>query len=233
MKVFRMRILTATLILLISSAAPFATAGSEPERASPVGSMETTTELTPVDADQDPVWRRLFAHLSEPRTRFSTFTEARHFPFRRHPVELTGEIRISPDRGLSLRYLEPKEQLMIVDSAGVLMRDAKGRERSASGDKRATSISLALTQILRFDLAALEQNFTLRGKHTGSAWILEFQPRDEALKQSLGVITVEGRDDTLVGIEMRRSERQRIVITIGETLNDVTYTHDDITRYFR
>lgn len=227
-----MRTLIATLAVLGAALASAANAHDPIEKPRDPAN-ETRLELLPIDATNDPFWRSVFAQLSEPQTRLSTFREARHFPFRRQPVELTGEIRIAPERGLSLRYQTPQEQIMIVDSDGVLMRDAEGRERRVGGDRRATTLSLTLTHILRFDFAALAQDFDLLGAHEETRWKIEFIPRDEALLKQLGIITVDGREARLNGIRMQRSAQQKIVITIGETIDDVAFTADEISHYFR
>src|SRR4051794_29498681 len=86
-------------------------------------------ELPPIaDAAHDPAWRELFAQLAPTRTRQSSFEERRYFPFRKEPTVLTGEIRIVPNLGLSLRYLTPEKRVLIADEKGLLMRDADGRE---------------------------------------------------------------------------------------------------------
>ena len=132
--------------------------------------------VTPSDSldstkrNRDPFWSRLLEQLGKPKIRYSTFVEERHFPFRRTPVILNGEIRIVPNRGLSLRYLEPQEQILIVDEAGILMRDHKGRQRTGPSDSRASSVSMVLTQIISFEMQELVTNFDIHGRHHGDNW---------------------------------------------------------------
>ncbi|MCF3651475.1 outer membrane lipoprotein carrier protein LolA [Synoicihabitans lomoniglobus] len=181
----------------------------------------------------DPAWRELFVQLGAARSRYSTFEESRYFPFRRTPVILPGEIRILPGRGLSLRYPEPKERIMIVDADGVLLRDAKGRERAAPRDGHAQAATTALTNVLQFDLPALQEAFTVEGTRDGAAWTLTFTPREAELAERLGTIQVDGEDNQLQRIEMRQSDRQRIEIVIGESQADVIFTSAEIQRFFR
>ncbi len=121
------------------------------------------------DPAHDPAWTALFAKLSASKTRQSQFEERRYFPFRSTPVVLKGEIRIAPERGLSLRYLEPDRRILIVDDKGALMRDDEGRERAAPSDSRAQAVTAALVNVLRFDLPALQKSFVMYGRHEGSA----------------------------------------------------------------
>src|SRR5688500_1399471 len=73
-----------------------------------------------INPGSDPAWRELFATLASNKTRQSSFEERRYFPFRKTPVVLHGEIRIVPELGLSLRYVQPEPRVMIVDRKGLL-----------------------------------------------------------------------------------------------------------------
>src|SRR5687767_3341928 len=111
----------------------------------------------------NPDWSELFKELGKPSNRYSRFEERRYFAFREKPVVLKGEIRIVPKRGLSLSYSGAKPHVVVIDEAGVLMRDERGRERSAPDDSRARGVTSALSHVLRFDLPALEKNFVVHG----------------------------------------------------------------------
>jgi len=148
-------------------------------------------------------------------------------------VVFRGEIRIVPDRGLSLRYLEPEPQVMIVDDKGLLMRGADGRERTAPTDSRAQAATSALVSVLRFNVAALQQEFAMYGQRAGETWMLAFVPRDAAVSALLGTILVSGEATTLARIEMIKSPTQRIEINVSDTREGVLFTGDTLRRYFR
>ena len=95
------------------------------------------------DAAHDPSWRELFAQLGAGKNRQATFEERRYFAFRSAPVVLTGEIRIVPDRGLSLRYLSPRPLVLIADTHGLLMRDEAGRDH---GTRQCSAVQSARTR---------------------------------------------------------------------------------------
>lgn len=197
----------------------------------PGGLMSLENQLT--DAARDPAWRDLFGLLAPNRTRQSSFEERRYFPFRKTPVVLRGEIRIVPERGLSLRYLEPEPHVMIVDAQGVLMRGPDGRERTPPNDARAQAASSALVKILRFDVAALEQEFVMYGRRDGARWSLAFSPRDAALGNMIGSVLVTGEAGIVATIEMIKSPTQRIEITLRDTREDLLFTGDTLRRFFR
>lgn len=178
-------------------------------------------------------WRPLFSALSGKRTVFSKFTEQRWFSFRRTPVILSGEMRLDPGRGLSLRYTKPEERLVIVDSAGILLRDARGRERKLPPDPRAEAIERALLSALRFDLGEIEASFLVHGARQGAQWRLSLEPRDAGLAHAMGVLTIEGCGASVSRLEFRRSATQRVVIVIDETHEGVAFGPDELQRYFR
>lgn len=197
----------------------------------PTGLVSSETQLT--DPRRDPAWSALFDRLSLQKTRHSRFEERRFFPFRREPTVLQGEMRMVPEQGLSLRYLQPEERVIIVDGKGVLMRDAEGRERAAPDDSRARAATSAMVHVLRFDLPALQKEFVLHGRREGDAWSLAFVSRDPAFANLLGVLVVSGEKLELRKIEMIKSANQRIEIAIKETSEGVLFTGDTLRRFFR
>lgn len=212
--------------------------GAEPDPAesrAPVPALDglISPETRLNDPMQDPAWRDLLASLAPNKTRQSSFEERRYFPFRKAPVVLQGEIRIVPELGLSLRYLQPEPRIMIVDAKGLLFRDEEGRERAAPSDSRAQAATSALVHVLRFDFAALKKEFEVHGRRDGDAWTLAFVPRDPTFANLLGVLTVNGERNALRKIEMIKSPAQRIEITIKETQEDLLFTADTIRRFFR
>lgn len=227
---FRTRALCLALPLALAS---FGLAAETPAGTPRESAAVLTPEHQLSNPSSDPAWRGLFTALSQPKNRFSRFEERRYFPFREQPVVLHGEIRIIPDRGLSLSYAGPKAHVIIIDQQGVLMRDERGRERSAPEDGRARAVTSALSHILKFDLAALEKEFVIHGLRDGDAWTLGFAPRDEALAGLLGTLIVHGRQTALDRIEMIKSDQQRIEILITSTESDVIFPMDVLKRFFR
>jgi hypothetical protein len=147
-------------------------------------------------------------------------------------VELSGEVRVSARRGLSLRYLAPEERTVILDDHGMLMRGPDG-ERTSPADPRAAAANAAMRHILSFDLAALEQDFDLFGQRDGTAWILALVPRTDALRRSIGRITVAGEAAAIRRILLRRSAKNSIEILIAPPRPSVAFTTDEVAQYFR
>ncbi len=211
--------LLATLLLL----APAVRAGGWPE--------QPGTALVAGQNDAD--WRPLFAALAAQGNVFSAITEHRWFPFKKEPVVLRGEMRLDATRGLSLRYTHPDERLMLIDTHGILLRDAKGRTRELANDPQTPTANAALLPIMRFDLTALLTTFDIQTARDGKTWRLDFVPRDAALARQLGRIIVRGTGQSVEQLEFRRSAMQRVEVFVGETRRGVTFTDDELSRFFR
>ena len=211
------------LLILLLGLAAVAASGAEPDLTSPATLIR--------DAASDPAWKDLFDRLAPGKNRLSHFEERRYFSFRRTPIVLTGEIRISPDRGLSLHYLTPEPRIVIVDRQGLLLRDAHG-ERALSADSQFQAIT-ALFDVLRFDLPQLQKNFELHGWQEAGVWTLALVPRHPPLAGFLSALVVSGEEARPDKIELIESGGQRIEILIGETQEDVVFTPGELARYFR
>jgi hypothetical protein len=160
------------------------------------------------------------------------FTERRYFPFKKQPVELKGEVRVSALGSLSLHYTAPEETTVILDTQGTLMRAAAG-EKAPPADPHAAVANEALRHIVRFDLAALDKDFELYGARDGTAWTLVLVPRTAGLRDSIGRITVAGEAATIRRIEIRRTATQAIEITIAPPRPPAAFTAEELQRYFR
>lgn len=205
-----------------------------------VEATEPASEVVTPEADPvieqplaDDSWRELFAKLAASKSRISQFEESRFFAFRKKPVVLTGTIRMVPGRGLSLSYSGAKPHVIIVDDQGVLMRDARGRQRAAPADSRGQAVTSALVDVLRFDVPALFKQFVVRGTRLGPVWRLGFVPRDPSVAARIRSIRLDGEALELRQIELVLSDEQRIEIQLRDSFEDVIFPPEVMERYFR
>jgi hypothetical protein len=176
-------------------------------------------------------WQDLASAFAVRRGIVADFEEHRVFPFRKTPVTLTGEVRVSREHGLSLHYLAPEERTVVLDSRGMLIRE-RGEDRALPSDPRANAANAALWHILQFDFAALGTAFDLYGEREGGTWALALVPREETVRRAIGEIFVTGRDANVREIELRRSPKQYIYIAIGAP-RESGFSPEDLRRYFR
>lgn len=219
----RARFLILLLTALIPTFAPLTRAAELiPEPGTPL-----------IFGENDAAWRPLFTAIAAQGAVHAQFTEHRWFAIRREPTVLTGEMRLSPTLGLSLHYAAPAAATMIIDEQGLLQRSPTGRDRAAPANPRFTGLTAALLPILRFDLAALDQKFTLTAARTGDAWRLDFTPRDPELAKTFGRITVQGEAAAVRRLEFRRDAKQRIEIFVGPAKPNASFTESDVKKFFR
>jgi outer membrane lipoprotein-sorting protein len=183
-------------------------------------------------APDAPAWRDLVEKFAQQPDTTADFEERRVFPFRREPVVLKGEVRVSRPRGLSLHYTAPEEHTIVFDDRGMIVRDPAG-QKAPPPDPRANVANEALLLVLRLDFAALAKGFELYGRREGDAWSLGLVPRDEAVKRAIGDIHVGGENATVRRIELRRSAKQHITILIEAPRSTATFTAEELARFFR
>lgn len=180
-----------------------------------------------------PAWSDLIDAFARHPDTLADFSERRFFSFKKDPIELKGEVRVSAVRGLSLHYTAPEKRTVILDEQGVLIRAVAG-EKAPPADPRAAAANSALLNILRFDFVALEKDFELYGRREGGAWTLVLVPRTDTLRRSVGRITAAGEGATIRRIEIRRTAKQAILIFIEPPkLPAVAFTADELKQFFR
>ncbi len=181
-------------------------------------------------AVEEGTWRDLTDALGRTPGIQADFVERRHFPFKREPVTLRGEVRVAPGSGLSLRYREPEERTVILDEGGVLVRGPDGG--ALPSDPRAAAANQALLRVLQLDLAALAQDFEIYGRRQGETWSLALVARTDALRRSVGRIFAAGEGVFVREIELRRTERQAIGISILAP-HAADFSAEEMARFFR
>lgn len=210
------------LVVAVAAATPLRAAGTLSEPSAVIFAGEN-----------DQTWRLVFEALAEKTPLFAKFSELRWFSFRTQPVDLNGELRFSRGHGLSLHYLAPQPRTMIVDEAGILLRDARGRSRALPADHRTAAASLALLAVLRSDLDALLKNFEIRAIWEDESWRFDFEPHEGGRNPVIEHITVWGHGDAVQRLEFRRSSNQRVEIVIHEATAGAVFTPEELAAYFR
>jgi outer membrane lipoprotein carrier protein LolA len=180
----------------------------------------------------DPAWRDLAVQVGQRPDAVADFEEHRWFPFKKLPTVLKGEVRVSASHGLSLHYVEPQDRTVIIDERGLLLREG-GHDSTPPPDPRGAAANTAMLDLLRFDLAALARTFEIYGERKEEAWTLALVPQADALRHTLGQITVAGEKLVVRRIELRRSVTQRVEILVGPARPPAAFTAEELRRFFR
>lgn len=213
-------------LVIFASGFSFAAAEVDPDQiVSPANRIDPNQTAGP--------WNSLLAELAKSHRLFATFTEHRYLPIKKVPVVFKGEVRLLPERGLSLHYISPEVRTLVIDRQGLLMRNDQGRTREAPSDPRAEAATSALLHVMRFDLAELSKVFHLYGVREGDDWTFVFDPQTPELAKSMHRLVVRGNKGILRRIGIRRSALQRVEITIEEVTENADFTPEEVKRFFR
>ena len=151
-------------------------------------------------------WDGLLGRMAATDWVRTPFTEKRYFSVRRMPVVLKGDLIVSRQHGLSLHYDSAAItgwSYVIVDSAGLLLRDDQGRELTPPGDPRAAGPQRLLLNVLQLDLPQLAEAFEFRATGTADA------------RRAATSVTLAGAGVNLQRIVLERTAAQRVEIEIG------------------
>ncbi len=187
-----------------------------------------------IDPEHVPApWNDILARLQKKGNVEASFTENRYVPFKTVPNVFTGEIRLSTEHGLSLHYRAPEDRRMIMDSQGMLMRDGAGHSRQAPTDPHALAATTALLDVMRFNFTALAQHFQTYAAGDATTWFFGFEPKNDDIGHALSRLIVTGKNDEVRRIVIRKSAHARVEIIVGEVKSGVTFTPEELQRYFR
>lgn len=185
----------------------------------------------PYAAELPPSARARLQTLAQPRTLVGEFTESRFTPLKKKPVVVAGIVRIDRARGLSLAYDQARAPVVILDEKGLLLRHADGREQAAPPEA-AEDLRL-LHALFVFDLATLEKSYALASTEAGDgAWTLVFTRRPEAAA-TYRELTLAGDATRLTRIVLAKTPNLHTDIALGPPRLDVTFSPEDLARYFR
>lgn len=169
--------------------------------------------------------------LAQPLALVADFTESRQTRLKKKPLIVSGVVRIHRDRGLSLDYDQARSPIVILDSGGLLLRHPDGREQHAPPE--AEHDLRLLHALFCFDLVTLEKTYSLSAAETPDAsWNLVFtrRPESEATYLELSLI---GHAGSIATIVLRKAPSQSTTITLSPPNLDVTFTPEELARYFR
>jgi hypothetical protein len=163
-----------------------------------------------------PAFDELLQLLAARRHGHVTFTEMQHLAMLERPLESSGELLYdAPDR-LEKRTLKPKAQTLILEH-GVLT--ARRGQRTHVMELRDYPQVVPFVESIRAtlagDRAALERFFRVQFDGTLAHWTLLLVPVDATLAGTVKDIRIEGERDAVRTVEIRQSDGDRSLLSIG------------------
>ena len=163
-----------------------------------------------------PAFDELLQLLAARRHGHVTFTEVQQLAMLDRPLQSSGELLYdAPDR-LEKRTLKPKAQTLILEH-GVLT--ARRGHRTYVMELRDYPQVVPFVESIRAtlagDRAALERFFRVQFDGTLAAWTLLLVPVDPTLAGAVKDIRIEGERDVVRTVEIRQSDGDRSLLSIG------------------
>jgi outer membrane lipoprotein-sorting protein len=163
-----------------------------------------------------PAFDELLKLLAARRHGHVTFTEVQELAMLDRPLQSSGELLYeAPDR-LEKRTLKPKAQILVLEH-GVLT--ARRGHRTYVMELRDYPQVVPFVESIRAtlagDRAALERTFRVHFDGTLAHWTLLLVPVDATLAGALKDIRIEGERDGIRTVEIRHSDGDRSLLTIG------------------
>ncbi len=163
-----------------------------------------------------PAFDELLRLLAARRHGHVTFTEVQQLAMLDRPLESSGELLYeAPDR-LEKRTLKPKAQTLILEH-GVLTarRGHRTHVMELRDYPQVVPFVESIRATLAGDRAALERYFRVRFDGTLGAWTLLLVPVDATLAGAVKDIRIEGERDVVRTVEIRQSDGDRSLLSIG------------------
>jgi len=163
-----------------------------------------------------PALDELLQLLAARRHGHVTFTEVQQLAMLDRPLESSGELLYeAPDR-LEKRTLKPKAQTLILEHGVLTARRGHRTHVMALRDyPQVVPFVESIRATLAGDRAALERYFRVQFDGTLGAWTLRLVPVDTTLAGAVKDIRIEGERDAVRTVEIRQSDGDRSLLSIG------------------
>lgn len=164
----------------------------------------------------DPALDEVLALLAARRHGHVSFTEVHEMAMLKEPLTSSGELVYeAPDR-LEKRTLKPRAESLVLEH-GVLtaQRGHRSHVLELAAYPQVVPFVESIRATLAGDRAALEHYFSLAFTGDVASWTLTLEPRDPQVAHSVRDIRMTGERDVIHSVEIRQSDGDRSLITIG------------------
>ena len=162
---------------------------------------------------------RLMSTLAQRKHGHVAFVEKKYIALLDRPVESSGELLYeAPDR-LEKRTLKPKPESLVLQ--GGIVSAQRGRhhyELDLGQYPQVVPFIESIRATLAGDRAALERVFKVDFGGTFDHWTLGLTPLDPKLASTVNEIHIDGEQDLIHTVEIRESDGDRSLLTIGPDL---------------
>lgn len=163
----------------------------------------------------------LMAHLAQRQHGHIPYTEEHFIGVLDRPLKSSGELFYDAPGRLEKRTLVPKPESAVLDNGTLTVHRGKRTYVAQLADyPQLVPLIDSIRALLAGDLPALERLFSVEWhsggtQGGGTQWQLRLTPRDPAMAQAVKVLEVRGADGNLQVFEIRQSDGDRSVLTLG------------------
>jgi len=169
-----------------------------------------------VQTTTPPAFDELLKLLAARRHGHVTFTEVQQLAMLDRPLQSSGELLYeAPDR-LEKRTLKPKAQTLVLEHGVLTARRGRRTQVMELRDyPQVVPFVESIRATLAGDRAALERFFRVQFDGTLAHWTLLLVPVDATLAGAVKDIRIEGERDAIRTVEIRQSDGDRSLLSIG------------------
>lgn len=168
-----------------------------------------TLAAAAVQAGVEPAGRvaAFLAGLAPPPAGAIPFVERRMSALLVEPIEVRGELKISPDGVIDKHVTLPaEERVQITARTLTVERRGKSRTIDVAGDARWRAFHAGITGLMNRDPAVLDRVFTVSLVEQPEGWTLELRPRDTGGRNMVTLITASGVGPLLLRLRLEQGQ---------------------------
>jgi hypothetical protein len=144
----------------------------------------------------------LMRGFAESGTVRARFRETRHLKLLAQPIASQGSLYFAPPDRLARLTLAPAPSSVVVQGGKLALRDDQGhRLLDLDRNEIARDLVGTLITVLRGDLPALRERYSLRYSSKQDRWTLDLEPRSRQVRRLLDQMRLSGRGADLSMIE--------------------------------
>lgn len=168
-----------------------------------------------------PAWgvQQLMQGMAELKSTRRKFTERKYMSVLTAPLESSGVLVYEAPGRLEKRTLKPKEESMVLNQ-GVIVIENKARHMKrtmmANQYPAIGAFVEGIRATLAGDLKTLTRYYQIRLEGNAAHWHLQLTPNDQAARDLVREIVLEGRGKSMDSIEIIEAGGDRSVMAVGE-----------------
>jgi len=143
------------------------------------------------------------------------FDETKTVSILDRPLESSGELVFTPPGRLEKHVTSPGDERVVADGERLVIEHAGRRQVIALAEHPEIAVLVeSIRGTLAGDRASLESTYSLALEGGANAWRLVLTPKEEALRQLVARVTIEGSQARVERVEIEQADGDRSLMQI-------------------